>query len=150
MAGGAIYDNLADILECPTCSKCPACLQFYLPGETHNCRYLRQDHFAKEFLLVYKCVRCNKAFSGLSNVGMHNVSFFLIHFYICDFVPKYIPSSFSALYFSDAPSASSTRASSGATAGTRAAAPPDWVSRTPTCSTTSGLAQVKNTRYWRI
>ena len=72
---GDFADNILDTTECPTCVRCPACLQYYFPTETHNCQYLRQDNFAKEFLLIYKCVRCNKAFSGLSNVGMHKCKF---------------------------------------------------------------------------
>lgn len=73
--GMEILENLQDTLECPNCIQCPACLQLYLPNETHNCRYLQQDNYAKEFLLIYRCIRCNKSFSGLSNVGMHKCKF---------------------------------------------------------------------------
>lgn len=55
--------------------QCPACLQNYTSTETHNCQYLREDNYGKEFLLMYKCQRCKKTFSGLSNVGMHKCKY---------------------------------------------------------------------------
>lgn len=56
-------------------TQCPACLQYYNTNDSHNCQYLRQDNFGKEFLLLYKCKRCEKTFSGLSNVGMHKCKY---------------------------------------------------------------------------
>jgi len=55
--------------------RCTRCLQYYDQTQVHQCTYIENYPTLRDFLFVYKCERCCKYFTGLSNSGLHKCKY---------------------------------------------------------------------------